>query len=738
MAALAVAVGVDCPGTEALMATLILSAIGNQLGGPIGSAIGAIIGQRIDSKIFAPKGRKGPRLNELAVQSSSYGSPIPKLFGTNRVAGSVIWSTDLKEMTRKVSNGKGQPKSTVYSYSASFAVALSGRRILHVERIWADGNLLRGAAGDFKTETGFRLHTGAEDQAVDPLIASAEGIGTTPAYRGMAYAVFEDFQLGDYGNRIPSLSFEVVADEGGAALGNMIEELAQGGIDADWPPSVGGIAVTGDSLRGLIETLTPLYPVFAHQGGARIKLRAALETTLPPAPRDLGARVEIERGGGHAIPSSVAVSYYETERDYQPGLQRARGFGSERRELRVELPVTLDAASAKGLVSAAARRAWRERSTARIRLPWRALGLSTGQVTTLPLDDRQWRVAIVAFEEMAVVADLVAFAPIAASQPPSDAGEGVLQPDLIHGPTVLHVLDLPPPDDRVAMAPRIAVAAAGASSGWRRASLLVSLDGGTSWQEVGGTAAPATMGSALTMLQPGSAHIRDDINSVDVELLNTAMTLNDASDEVLLTGANAAMLGSEIIQFASAQPLAPARYRLSGLLRGRRATEWAMSTHGPSERFVLLQGETLAAIDVPTGAGQIKVMATSVGDAVPPVQTMTITGEAVIPTTIASLRAERLFNGDTALRWIRRSRNGWQWLNGADAPLVEELERYRVELAPNAGAARIVERSSPDHLYPAGDRAADISAGATAMTATVTQLGTFGASRAVSITFSLT
>lgn len=130
------------------MATLILSTVGTLVGGPIGGALGAIIGQQIDSRVFAPKGRKGPRLNELAVQSSTYGSAIPKLFGANRVAGTVIWATDLKESKRKVSNGKGQPKSTVYSYSASFAVALSARPIARIGRIWADGNLLRGASGD--------------------------------------------------------------------------------------------------------------------------------------------------------------------------------------------------------------------------------------------------------------------------------------------------------------------------------------------------------------------------------------------------------------------------------------------------------------------------------------------------------------------------------------------------------------------------------------------------------------
>src|SRR3546814_5954786 len=80
------------------MATLVLTAVGTAIGGPIGGALGGLLGQAIDRDVlFKPKGRQGPRLTELAVQTSSYGSPIPRLYGTMRVAGSVIWSTDFVE-----------------------------------------------------------------------------------------------------------------------------------------------------------------------------------------------------------------------------------------------------------------------------------------------------------------------------------------------------------------------------------------------------------------------------------------------------------------------------------------------------------------------------------------------------------------------------------------------------------------------------------------------------------------
>ena len=107
------------------MATLLLTALGTAIGGPLGGSLGALIGQQIDGRIFAPKGREGPRLKDLTLSTSSYGQPIPRQFGRMRVGGSVIWSTDLIETKRKQKSGKGQPSTTTYSYSASFAVALS-------------------------------------------------------------------------------------------------------------------------------------------------------------------------------------------------------------------------------------------------------------------------------------------------------------------------------------------------------------------------------------------------------------------------------------------------------------------------------------------------------------------------------------------------------------------------------------------------------------------------------------
>lgn len=191
------------------MATLVLTALGTAIGGPLGGAIGGLLGSQIDHAIVGGAKREGPRLKELGVSTSSYGSAIPRLHGRMRVPATIVWATDLQEHREKTGGGKGKPSMTSYSYSVSFAVALSSRPISGLGRVWADGSLLRGAAGDLKAGGTMRLYTGHGDQPLDPLIASAEP--NCPAFRGLAYCVFESLELSDFGNRIPALTFEVIA-----------------------------------------------------------------------------------------------------------------------------------------------------------------------------------------------------------------------------------------------------------------------------------------------------------------------------------------------------------------------------------------------------------------------------------------------------------------------------------------------------------------------------------------------
>jgi hypothetical protein len=399
------------------MATLVLTAVGGAIGGTmgavgaaVGGALGAMAGRSVDALIFRPGARSGPRLSDLQVQTSRYGAPIPRIHGTLRVAGTVIWATDLQESQSRQGGGKGQPSVTTYSYSASLAVALSSRPIIGVGRIWADGNLLRGMAGDFKSPlSAFRLHLGGPDQLVDPLIASAVGQMQAPAYRGCAYAVFEGLQLADFGNRIPSLTFEVIADGGKVSVQSIASDLAgrSVGLTSEHGHAVRGFAAEG-VLHDAMGDLTTLHDLHWSEAEGALALTggAVSDHVLDPvgAVRAVDGRVEGEtrhvRAPIETVPARLAVRYHDPARDYQLGVQAAARPGPGIRTDEVDLPAALSAGEARQLVDRKLRTALRRRRSIRTTAAWSALPLNRGDVVTVAGEPGRWIVEESEWDDM--------------------------------------------------------------------------------------------------------------------------------------------------------------------------------------------------------------------------------------------------------------------------------------------------------------------------------------------------
>jgi len=211
------------------MATLVLGAIGTAIGGSLGGTIlgvsaatiggfvGSSLGGMIDAGLVAGNQNQrfeGARIDALRVSSSTEGAVVSRVFGRMRVAGNIIWSTDFKEraVTTTVRGprryGLFGPRATAttvnYFYTASFAVGLCEGPITGIGRVWADGKPL-DITGD-----GVRVYQGTETQMPDSTIVARMGAALSPAYRGLAYAVFEELDLQDFGNRLPQLTFEVL------------------------------------------------------------------------------------------------------------------------------------------------------------------------------------------------------------------------------------------------------------------------------------------------------------------------------------------------------------------------------------------------------------------------------------------------------------------------------------------------------------------------------------------------
>lgn len=164
-----------------------------------------------DRLIFGPRKRAvdGPRLDSFSVQAAQEGAPVLRIYGRARMSGQLIWAANFKENTAETTEavgGKGsrpaaQTTYTEYLYSISFAIGLCEGEIDRIGRVWADGKPLD------LSSLNIRVYRGTENQNPDPLIEAVEDVA--PTFRGLAYIVFEDMPLKEFGNRIPQLSFEV-------------------------------------------------------------------------------------------------------------------------------------------------------------------------------------------------------------------------------------------------------------------------------------------------------------------------------------------------------------------------------------------------------------------------------------------------------------------------------------------------------------------------------------------------
>ncbi len=215
------------------MAVLALAAVGSLAGaaaitgtvlGLSGASIGWLAGSMLGQALFTPTQKSyGPRLSDLSVSSSSYGTPIPYVQGHPRVAGQIVWASTKREIATTTKVGKGGPKQkvTTYTYVMDMMVMLTDNQIDGVRKIWNNGKLIysQDAGASFQTLRNsisnplwgrMTAYTGEATQLPDPTYEAEVGTSHAPAYRGRGCVFIQNLQLGQSGT-IPNLTFEVLS-----------------------------------------------------------------------------------------------------------------------------------------------------------------------------------------------------------------------------------------------------------------------------------------------------------------------------------------------------------------------------------------------------------------------------------------------------------------------------------------------------------------------------------------------
>lgn len=181
---------------------------------------------------------------DLGFTSSNYGSSLPIVFGSDKFTGNVFWTSPYEAKNYTSNTGE------VYTYyTVSFALGLCEGELQAISRLWVgtklvyntravvdgdnvvqpgpDGTInggyldmtsndspLRGLASSDR-QTKLSLFTGSETQVPSGVMVDEDGYPNTPAYRGLAYVLFENFITTE--QTVPAIVAEVNSNSADAS-----------------------------------------------------------------------------------------------------------------------------------------------------------------------------------------------------------------------------------------------------------------------------------------------------------------------------------------------------------------------------------------------------------------------------------------------------------------------------------------------------------------------------------------
>ncbi|MBT9158795.1 MAG: hypothetical protein DDT26_00042 [Dehalococcoidia bacterium] len=292
------------------------------------------------------------------------------------------------------------------------------------------------------------------------------------------------------------------------------------------------------------------------------------------------------------LPSRVHVSHLDPDGGFAKNQQHAHRRSNQvrtKRERKLAFNFVLPAEDAANIAMRELKREYREQMGYKF-----ALGPAWSFLTptdVIEFEDRDGSVEIIRIEEIEredtvsylkgrADGGLAVYGPTTAAsqslQPPRSTTPGLV------GETRIEILNVPVLRDQNDELGLI-VAVAGQTAAWSGVQVMFSTDAGQNYTEAFRTATPAVMGESLTVLFADGGGEYPGFQTVDVQ---TNFELASVTRESLLSGANRAVIGDEVIQFQTAVHLGNSRWRLSGLIRGRYETAspaWPVGT-----RFVVV------------------------------------------------------------------------------------------------------------------------------------------------------
>jgi hypothetical protein len=205
------------------------------------------------------------------------------------------------------------------------------------------------------------------------------------------------------------------------------------------------------------------------------------------------------------------------------------------------------------------------------------------------------------------------------------------------------------------------------------------------------------IGVTTSTLAPSAGSLFDRLAAFEVDLVSAEFALDSTDVAGIAAGANMALVGGEVLQFLAADLIEGTRWRLTGLLRGRGGTEpMAMQGTPAGAAFALLDDAPVALDAARLGESDaVTIAAVGLADPEPVYAALTNAGLTRRPLTPVHGGAMENADGSLALEWCRRSRGSWRWLDGVEAPLNEQTERYLVGIGDSEAPGLRWETGAP-------------------------------------------
>lgn len=509
---------------------------------------------------------------------------------------------------------------------------------------------------------------------------------------------------------------------------------------------VRGFISTPESARNPINHLSGIYFFDVVESEDKLFFRKRGRTPVATvAYADVlrltdGVALQPSRQQAWEIPRAVTIRYPDIETAHQQGTQR---YGRSQNpvpvrvvqsvgEMNIDTRLTLNADEAKTVAKRQLLTRWAERdSFGEVGVSPEYLALEPADVILLGMADGEnvVRLRLDAVEVGAdfslrlngVVEDGTLFAVTATA----DGGSGYVRPSLPGLYAVqpqLYSLPLLRDQDDTAGTGMLVYLAAGTYPGqtFGGAQYLISSTPTADFSALG---SPVRTGAAWGVAENAlgdvlDAGITDNDNSLTVTMAAGGDQLVTATRSQVLAGANPAALvnsdgEAEVIQYTTVTPLGFDRYRLDGLLRGRRGSEWATGRHSRGDRFLLLTTAALSIAQLDLAALNAPRFIKSMGlfDVLDyqPAYRATFGGTAEKPYAPSHIEGARDGSDNLTITWLRRSRIGGEWTEPEAVPLGEETEAYSVDVLDGSGAVlrTIAGLTAAEATYSAAEATAD-------------------------------